>query len=133
MPLCIQELHQRGLGFPVLIGGAAINRDFGRRILYPKGKESEEVYEPGVFYCKDAFARLATIDQLVDEEARGPLVEKFRDEARKLREQPQVRDDSPPVTDDSVRSAVRTDTPIPEPPFWGARELDPDLEDVYPY
>ena len=46
MPLCVQELHQRGLEFPVLIGGAAINRDFGRRTLYPNGKESEDVYEP---------------------------------------------------------------------------------------
>ena len=70
MPTAVQELHQRGLEFPVLIGGAAINRDFGRRILYPKGKESDEIYEPGVYYCKDAFAGLATIDQLVDEEAR---------------------------------------------------------------
>src|SRR3954452_22776554 len=67
MPACIQELHQRGLGFPVLIGGAAINRDFGRRTLYPKGKESDEVYEPGVFYCKDAFQGLDTMDQLIDE------------------------------------------------------------------
>ena len=129
----MQELHQRGLEFPVLIGGAAINRDFGRRILYPKGKESDEVYEPGVFYCKDAFAGLATIDQLVDEEARDALVEKFRDEARKLREKPEVEDDAPPVTDDSVRSAARTDAPIPEPPFWGVREIDVDLDDVYPY
>ncbi len=56
MPICVQELHQRGHEFPVLIGGAAINRDFGRRILYPHGKESDDVYEPGVFYCKDAFA-----------------------------------------------------------------------------
>ena len=44
-----------------------------------------------------------------------------------------VEDDSPPVTDDSVRSKARTDTPIPEPPFWGVRELDVDLDDVYPY
>ena len=49
MPTCVQELHERGLEFPVLIGGAAINRDFGRRILYPRGKESDEVYEPGVY------------------------------------------------------------------------------------
>src|SRR5688572_26988585 len=35
MPACIGELHERGLEFPVLIGGAAINRDFGRRALYP--------------------------------------------------------------------------------------------------
>jgi 5-methyltetrahydrofolate--homocysteine methyltransferase len=133
MPTCVQELHQRGLEFPVLIGGAAINRDFGRRILYPNGKESDEVYEPGVFYCKDAFAGLATIDQLVDEEAREGLVTKFRAEAEALRNQVEKVDDGPPVTDSSARSTARTDVPIPEPPFWGARELDVDLDEVYPY
>ncbi len=133
MPTCVQELHQRGLEFPVLIGGAAINRDFGRRILYPKGRESDEVYEPGVFYCKDAFAGLATVDQLVDDDARGAIVQKFRDEAHKLREQGEKVDDGPPVTDSSVRSAARTDVAVPEPPFWGAREIEVDLDDVYPY
>src|SRR5438552_3644203 len=54
MPACIAELHAKGLPYPVLIGGAAINRAFGYRALYPGGKDSEEIYEPGVFYCKDA-------------------------------------------------------------------------------
>jgi 5-methyltetrahydrofolate--homocysteine methyltransferase len=133
MPACIQELHQRELEFPVLIGGAAINRDFGRRVLYPHGKDSDEVYEPGVFYCKDAFAGLDTVDALIDADARESLVERFRDEARALREKPAVVDDSPPVTDDSVRSAAATDPPVPEPPFWGVRDVEIDLEDVYPY
>ncbi len=133
MPICVQELHDHGHAFPVLVGGAAINRDFGRRILYPHGKESDEVYAPGVFYCKDAFQGLDTMDALVDDEARGALVEKMRDAARKLREQGEKKDDGPPVTDSSVRSGARTDTPIPEPPWLGARELDVDLDDVYAY
>ncbi|MBN1528829.1 MAG: B12-binding domain-containing protein, partial [Thermoleophilaceae bacterium] len=133
MPTCIQELHQRGLEFPVLIGGAAINRDFGRRVLYPHGKESDEVYEPGVFYCKDAFQGLDTMDALVEEEPRAALVSKARDEARTLREKGEVVDDGPSVDDDTVRSAFRTDVPVPEPPFWGAREVPVDLDDVYPY
>src|SRR5215213_5864811 len=81
MPICIQELHERGHPFPVLVGGAAINRDFGRRILYPHGPDSDDVYEPGVFYCKDAFAGLDTMDALIDEAAREGLVAKMRDEA----------------------------------------------------
>jgi 5-methyltetrahydrofolate--homocysteine methyltransferase len=133
MPTCIAELHQRGLDFPVLIGGAAINRDFGRRTLYPKGKESDEVYEPGVFYCKDAFQGLDTMDALVDSDARASLVERIRAEARQLREKPVVVDDAPPTTDDSVRSGARTDVPIPQPPELGVREIPIDLEDVYPY
>jgi 5-methyltetrahydrofolate--homocysteine methyltransferase len=131
MPACIGELHERGHEFPVLIGGAAINRDFGRRVLYPKGKESDEVYEPGVFYCKDAFSGLDTMDALIDDEAREGLVAKFREEARVLREKPEVVDDGPPTTDDSVRSAIRTDAAIPEPPYWGAREVEVDLDEVY--
>ena len=91
------------------------------------------MYEPGVFYCKDAFQGLDTMDALVEDEKRAPLVAKVRDEARTLREKVVVADDAPSVDDDSVRSAVRTDVPVPEPPFWGAREVPVDLDDVFPY
>ena len=133
MPIAVGELHDRELDYPVLVGGAAINRDFGRRMLYPKGKESDEIYEPGVFYCKDAFQGLDTMDALIDPEQRDELMEKTRTAAKELREKPEKSDDSPPVTDDSVRSSVETDNEVPEPPFWGVREIETDLEDVYPY
>ncbi len=132
MPACVQELHQRGLQFPVLVGGAAINRNFGLRILYPHGTESDDVYAPGVFYCKDAFEGLAKMDQLIDSEARDALVAKTRDAARRLREQPEAEpDDAPPTTDDSVRAPVATDNPVPAPPFWGVREIEVDMDEVY--
>jgi 5-methyltetrahydrofolate--homocysteine methyltransferase len=132
MPACVQELHSQGLEFPLLIGGAAINRNFGYRILYPNGTESDDVYEAGVFYCKDAFEGLAKMDQLVDGEARKALIAKTRDAARALRERPEVKDDdAPPVTDSSVRAAVPTDNPIPEPPFWGVREIEVPMDEVF--
>ncbi len=132
MPLCIQELHNQGLDFPVLIGGAAINRDFGLRALYPGGRESDEVYQPGVFFCKDAFEGLAKMDVLVDDEARRTLVEKTRAAGVRLREKG-PEPEALPTDDDTVRSAARTDTPIPEPPFWGVREIPVDLDEVYPH
>src|ERR1022692_260815 len=132
MPACVQELHERGLQFPVLVGGAAINRNFGLRILYPKGTESDQVYEPGVFYCKDAFEGLAKMDQLVDAEAREALIAKTREAAKRLREQPEAEpDDAPPTDDDSVRSGASTDNLVPEPPFWGVRELEVPMDEVY--
>jgi 5-methyltetrahydrofolate--homocysteine methyltransferase len=130
MPLCIQELHSQGLDFPVLIGGAAINRDFGLRVLYPGGRESDDVYEPGVFYCKDAFEGLSKMDQIVDGEARDALVAKTREAAVRLREKgPEPA--ALPTDDDSVRSAAVTDNPVPAPPWWGAREVDVPLDEVY--
>jgi 5-methyltetrahydrofolate--homocysteine methyltransferase len=132
MPAAVQELHQRGLEFPVLIGGAAINRNFGLRILYPHGTESDDVYAPGVFYCKDAFEGLAKMDQLIDAEAHEALVTKTRADAQRLRDKPAAEpDDAPPTTDATVRSPATTDNPLPQPPFWGVRELEVPLDEVY--
>jgi 5-methyltetrahydrofolate--homocysteine methyltransferase len=63
MPLIVNELHRRKLNIPVLVGGAAINPRFGWRIL--RGEDGS-YYEPGVFYCKDAFEGLAVVDALTD-------------------------------------------------------------------
>ena len=74
MPLIVNELQRRGLEIPVLIGGAAINRRFGRRILQT---EDGELYKSGVFYCKDAFEGLETMDQLIDPQRKPALLEKM--------------------------------------------------------
>jgi 5-methyltetrahydrofolate--homocysteine methyltransferase len=130
MPACIAELHSKHLPYPVLIGGAAINRAFGYRALYPGGKESDELYEPGVFYCKDAFEGLAVMDQLIDDQARAALVSKLRAGAEDYRANG-VEPEELDTSDDSVRSAARTDVPVPTPPFWGVQEIPVDLEEVY--
>jgi len=78
MPLIVNELQRRKLNFPVLIGGAAINRRFGRRILQT---EDGSTYEAGVFYCKDAFEGLETMDTLIDKTKRPELLAKIRKES----------------------------------------------------
>ena len=47
MPLCIQELHSEGLEFPVLVGGAAINRDFALRALSRAAASPTRSTRPG--------------------------------------------------------------------------------------
>ncbi len=131
MPACIQELHAKKLDYPVLIGGAAINRAFSYRALYPGGKESEDVYEPGVFYCKDAFEGLAVMDQLIDSDAHGALVEKLFAGATAFRAKGEEPVEEVNLADDSVRSPARTDAPVPTPPFWGVREIEVDLDELY--
>ncbi len=78
MPLIVNELHRRGHKIPVLVGGAAINRRFGRRILQV---EDGNFYEAGVFYCKDAFEGLDTMDTLIVPEKRAELLTKTRADA----------------------------------------------------
>jgi 5-methyltetrahydrofolate--homocysteine methyltransferase len=122
MPLCVQELDRRGLKIPVLIGGAAINRRFGRRAMFVEG---ERAYDPGVFYCKDAFEGLETMDQLQDEEKRDGFVARLLDDARndKFLATNVGKDQSAGIAG-GARSDVSADNPVPSAPFFGTRTLD---------
>ncbi|GAB4455443.1 MAG: methionine synthase [Anaerolineales bacterium] len=110
MPLIVNELHRRGLRFPVLVGGAAINRRFGRRILQT---ESGDFYDPGVFYCKDAFEGLETMDQLIDADRRPALLEHIRKEADM--ELGRAASQSPITSYQSSRSSI-VPAPLSLPP-----------------
>jgi 5-methyltetrahydrofolate--homocysteine methyltransferase len=113
MPLIVNELHRRNLSIPVLIGGAAINRRFGRRILYT---EHGEPYPSGVFYCKDAFEGLETMDRLMDPNTRDAfLQDHFSAAERELERKRPVR--SKPTVARSVPHAAS----LPSPPAWGSR------------
>jgi 5-methyltetrahydrofolate--homocysteine methyltransferase len=122
MPLCVQELHKRGLSFPVLVGGAAINKQYGQRISFVG---DEEPYESGVFYCKDAFEGLETMDKLSDPAIRPQFVDQtIRDAANVLNQKQRGRValdaiGKASLNGEQVRSNVRRDTPVPPPPFWG--------------
>jgi 5-methyltetrahydrofolate--homocysteine methyltransferase len=128
MPLIVNELHRRGLKFPVMIGGAAINKRFGRRILLT---ETDEFYEPGVFYCKDAFEGLATMDSLMDAKQRPALLERNRRESEmelgRAAAQPEKQ-----AAETSARSEIRPAKSLPTPSSWGPRVVrDMPLELVF--
>ncbi|MBI5841475.1 MAG: DUF559 domain-containing protein [Chloroflexi bacterium] len=115
MPLIVNEMHRRGHKIPVLVGGAAINRRFGRRILFA---EDGNTYEPGVFYCKDAFEGLETMDRLIDSERKPALLEQVRKEADmemgRASQTPEHRKTT------ATRSSVQPE-PINHPLKWGPR------------
>ncbi|RMF53257.1 MAG: methionine synthase [Chloroflexota bacterium] len=119
MPVVVNELARRGLKFPVLIGGAAINRRFGRRILFLE--DTGEPYPYGVFYCKDAFEGLEVMDKLVDEAIRPAFIDQIVAEAYAELGKP-MPSRSTPVKE--RRSVLPPAPDIPKPPFWGTRTID---------
>ena len=128
MPLAVKELHHRDLKFPVLIGGAAINRAYGRRIIYV---DEDRRYEPGVFYCKDAFEGLETMDKLTDESAAERVVAQIHREAEDAKAGVDARP-APATVPALFTKTVRSDVAIPTPPFWGTRTLAPvPLDEVF--
>ncbi len=123
MPVCVQEQDTRGLHFPVLVGGAAINRDFGRRISVLEGNR---FFEPGLFYAKDAFEGLQVMETLTgDPVARERFVEQAKREALA----PRTTAQPATATNGAIQySAVKSDrATIPKSPFFGprvVREID---------
>ncbi len=115
MPYCVQELARRELSFPVVIGGAAINRKFGHRTLF---LEDGSAYPGGVFYARDAFEGLALVEQLTDPARRERLTSEVVAQAVKQRDEPER---APVAAPAGARSTVRPVARPPVPPFWGTR------------
>ncbi|MBX3085870.1 MAG: methionine synthase [Anaerolineae bacterium] len=118
MPLIVNELARRGLNYPVLIGGAAINRRFGRRILFLEN--GGDPYAPGVFYCKDAFEGLETMDQLVNPANHQPFVDRIVREGYEELGKPQQQKKEATA---KRKSALAPAPDVPTPPFWGTRTI----------
>jgi 5-methyltetrahydrofolate--homocysteine methyltransferase len=111
----LEELNTRGLAddVPVLLGGAALTRSYVERDL-------RGVYDGRVFYGKDAFEGLRTMDALIAGKKSGALDPSFGREpsGRVLPPRRSQRDGDAVVPD---RSDVAVDVPVFAPPFLGSR------------
>ena len=130
MPYCVEELARRNLSFPVLIGGAAINRRFGYRTHFLQDGNS---YPGGVFYARDAFEGLEVVQALVDPARRDAFKRDVLEKAIRGRAVPAVEPAAP--AGPLPRSDIRPVEKAPTPPFWGTRVLPSGavaLSDLWP-
>jgi len=114
----LEELNARGLaGYPVLLGGAALNR------TYVEG-DLRQIYKGRVFYCRDAFAGLRVMDQLRQERQEGVQPDREAPRARRVATaRPRGPAPAPPSTSELARSDVRVDVPVPTAPFLGESRI----------
>jgi 5-methyltetrahydrofolate--homocysteine methyltransferase len=131
MPFCVEELHRRSLAFPVIIGGAAINRRFGYKTHFA---QDGKAYAGGVFYAKDAFEGLDIVEALTDPAKRDGFRRGVLEKATAERNRPA---DAPLAPAPARRSAaVSLAQKIPAAPFWGPRVVPPGsiaLADLWPH
>ncbi len=114
----LEELNSRGLeSLPVLLGGAALTRSYVERDL-------REVYKGRVFYGKDAFEGLRTMQTLMEGKRTGTLDPDFgrAPGGRVLppRKSQRATEEVDPAKV-PARSAVAVDNPVFKPPFLGSR------------
>ncbi len=120
----LEELNRRGLShIPVILGGAALTRTYVERDL-------RQVYDGRLFYGKDAFEGLRTMDRLVEMKKTGDDDPEFgtaiggrdlgprKSELRKqAAEEAHARGESLPTRSPEVVD----DNPLFRPPFVGSR------------
>ena len=111
----LEEMNDLSLSdVPVLLGGAALTRTYVERDL-------RQVYKGRVFYGKDAFEGLNTMDVLMEGKRSGALDPEFGRAlgGRDLPPRKSRRDVAP--VEVPARSDVAFDVPVFTPPFLGAR------------
>ncbi|HEX9547893.1 MAG TPA: methionine synthase, partial [Acidimicrobiales bacterium] len=126
----LSEMNARGVsGIPVLLGGAALTRTYVERDL-------RQVYNGRLFYGKDAFEGLHTMDRLMELKRSGQL-ESDADFGRALggRKLPPRSVPAPDVAAIPPRSPeVEIDNNVFVPPFLGSRvEKGLPLDDIAAY
>ena len=123
MPACVQALDRHGIHVPVLLGGAAINRAFGRRsAILPGGR----IYDAGVFYCRDVFEGVEVLDALTDAQRRQALIEQTRAEIAAERDRVPDVLPVPPLSPRSLQPAE-----VPTPRQFGVHQVEPELQEVW--
>ncbi|HEY6045825.1 MAG TPA: methionine synthase [Pyrinomonadaceae bacterium] len=141
----LEVMNERGITIPVVLGGAALTRRYVEDDL-------KSLYRGTLFYARDAFAGLHTMDKLMSVDGKdvseaGAIAdassvqeeeEELVGEDAKLgiRKTARPRGASRPSGDTThtQRSNVRTDVPIPTAPFYGSRVVhDIPLQDVFAY
>jgi 5-methyltetrahydrofolate--homocysteine methyltransferase len=120
----LQEMNTLGVAeFPVLLGGAALTRNYVERDL-------RTLYDGRLFYGKDAFEGLRTMDALMEGKRTGVLDPDFgralggRDLPPRKSERDAAGEGTGGADGDGevvTRSDVAIDVPVFTPPFLGAR------------
>jgi len=121
-----EEMSRQGLDIPILLGGAALTRNYVE-------EDCVQSYVSGrVAYARDAFDGLALMDRITGNDFDGYLAEvqqknagRPKNESRKLGRAADARI-MRPVDFEEIRlrrAELTRGLPVPQPPFWGAQTI----------
>jgi len=116
-------MESLGLKVPVILGGAALTRD------YVEG-DCRRTYSSSVYYAEDAFEGLRHMQALVSGDAGVPAPAPAASAGGAIKVLHRGTA-SVSLTEHGQSSCVRHVTPPPQPPFWGVRELSEAPVDLF--
>ncbi len=113
----LETMNQLGVSPPVLLGGAALTRNYVE-------KDMRKIYQGNVFYAKDAFEGLSLMDQITS----GKGIEV------KVTEEKESEESAMPASKKTEKGEIIHPVEPPMPPFWGKRIIRGiPISEVIPY
>jgi 5-methyltetrahydrofolate--homocysteine methyltransferase len=148
----LELMNERGISAPVVLGGAALTRRYVEDDL-------KSIYKGQLYYARDAFAGLHTMDRLVGGNGDHVALESLAkaasvggnnggedvqdledlvgDDAKLGLRKPSKPRGASRIQGDTThttRSAVRQDVEVPQAPFFGSRVVEEiPLDDVFAF
>ena len=121
----LEEMNARGVRVPVLLGGAALTREYAEEDL-------AGLYQSPLLYCRDAFDGLHAMDAI----SSGRLQALVGEQAERVKRRRALAAKAVKPRDASAAEnpEVSRDNPVPVPPFWDRRvvtDLHPRL--IFPF
>jgi 5-methyltetrahydrofolate--homocysteine methyltransferase len=128
MKVCVQAMHDAGLDYPVLVGGAPVNRQFAMEISALRDKS---IYKGGVFYARDAFTGLKIMRALSDSAKREVEMSAYYQQFEKrAKEIDKEKKESRRI----LLKKEQREKKLPKLPFYGVRTLSNiPVDEVFSY
>ena len=110
----LERLQQENINIPILLGGAALTRQFVDEFCRP-------IYDGPIFYCKDAFDGIEAMSRIEKWDKKSTLNTTLNHEKKAdvIIEKKTYKD----ISFDNVK-LPKYDYPTPVPPFWGERVFE---------
>ena len=125
----LEELNVKGVKVPVLLGGAALTRDYAE-------DELANLYGGPLLYCKDAFEGLHVMDAIAGGQTQT-IIDTQRERSTKRK---RLKQESHAKYGDILKGVateaakIPHDNVVPTPPFWGRRIVaDIPVSQLFPY
>ena len=125
----LEELNSRGVHVPVLLGGAALTRDYAEDDL-------ATLYKGPLLYCKDAFDGLHMMDAIAGGSVGQVVADQSARTIKRKSQREKSREQFGAILDGVASDipAISHDNPVPIPPFWGRRvATDIPLKNLFPF
>ncbi|RAX56612.1 methionine synthase [Helicobacter monodelphidis] len=112
----LEALNKAGINCPVMLGGAALNREFVKEHCSP-------IYKGDVYYCRDAFDSMALMEMIESQDFSDKRLPSERQAKAELKLKQNKKIQPTESVENLRKKSLPLESELYTPPFWGRKIL----------